>query len=142
PIALPAPADWNGQPSGRGLSIDGAGNVFGYTSAGATIWYANGSTTVVTGLPNRPSLRSDAGRFVGVGYNNGVNQIFTSFNGSLTWLANPDAGAPTAVDVNNCGAIIAKRPTSPATGSLYRRSSIVYQNTCDTPPVIYGGFAM
>ena len=37
------------------------------------------------------------------------------------------------VDVNNCGVIIAKRATTPATGFVWRQSGILY--TCDTPPV-------
>ena len=69
-VQLPAPIDANSDPSGRGISIDGAGNVFGFTSAGATIWHPDGSTVLVTGLPAPPSLRSDVGRFVGVAYNN------------------------------------------------------------------------
>ena len=142
PVQLSAPIDLNGEPSGSAISIDGAGNVFGYTSAGATIWHPDGSSAVVTGLPDRPSLRSDAGRFVGVGYNNGVQQLFTSFNGAITWLSSPDASAPTPIDVNGCGSIIAKRATSPATGSLWTRTSIVYTNTCDTQPVLTAGIAM
>jgi hypothetical protein len=142
PVQLSAPIDANGEPSGSGLSIDGSGNVFGYTSVGATIWHPDGSSALVTGLPARPSLRSDLGRFVGVGSNNGVQQVFTSFNGVLTWLSSPDASAPTPIDVNNCGAIIARRATSPATGSLWRRTSIVYQNTCDQQPVLTASFAM
>lgn len=142
PVQLAAPIDRTGQPSGSANSIDGAGNAFGSTSAGATIWHPDGSSALVTGLPAQPSLRSDAGRFVGVGYNAGVQQVFTSFNGALTWLSNPDASAPTPVDVNSCGAIIAKRGTWPATGSLWRRTSIVYQNTCDTPVVLTAATAM
>ena len=142
PVQLAAPIDVNGQPSGRANSIDGAGNAFGFTSAGATIWHPDGSSALVTGLPARPSLRSDAGRFVGVGFNGSVQQVFTSFNGSLTWLSNADASAATPVDVNSCGAIIATRATSPATGSLWRRTSIVYMNTCDTQPVLNAGTAM
>ena len=142
PVQLSAPIDPTGQPSGRANSIDGSGNVFGFTSAGATIWHPDGSSVVVTGLPAQPSLRSDAGRFVGVGYNNGVQQLFTSFNGALTWLSSADASAATPVDVNSCGAIIARRATTPTTGSLWRRTSMVVQNTCDTPPVLVAASAM
>ena len=143
PVQLSAPTSPSGWPSGSASSIDGSGNVFGSTSAGATIWYADGSSSVVTGLPAQPSLRSDAGRFVGVGYNNGVQQLFTSFNGTLTWLSSADASQTTPVDVNSCGAIIARRATSPTTtGSLWRRTSIVVQNTCDTPPLVYAATAM
>lgn len=142
PVQLSAPIDWSGQPSGRASSIDGSGNVFGSTSAGATIWHPDGSSVLVTGLPAQPSLRSDAGRFVGVGYNGGVQQLFTSFNGTLTWLSNADAFAATPVDVNSCGGIIARRATSPASGSFWRRTSIVYSNTCDTQLVTYTATAM
>jgi hypothetical protein len=142
PVQLAAPLDWNGQPSGSGLSIDGSGNIFGYTSAGPTFWHANGPSAPIYGLPAQPLMRSDAGRYVGVGSNNGVQQVFTSFNGSVTWLSSPDATAPTPTDVNNCGTIIAKRATSPATGFVWRRTSIIYINTCDTPPVANPGLAM
>lgn len=138
PIQLPAPLDWNGQPSGRALSIDGAGNIFGVTSAGATIWNYYGGSSLVTGLPATPSLRSNAGRFVGVGSNGGIQQPFTSFNGALTWLSNPDATAPTPVGVNGCGTIVARRATSPATGFLWQRTGITYQ--CDIQPVVMTAF--
>lgn len=135
PIQLPAPIDWNGQPSGRALSIDGAGNIFGITSAGATIWNYYGGSTLVTGLPALPSMRSNAGRFVGVGANGGVQQPFTSFNGGITWLSNPDVTSPTPVGVNACGTIVARRATSPASGFLWKRSGVaMYQ--CDIPPVV------
>ena len=135
PIALPAPLDWSGMPSGRANSIDGAGNIYGFTSAGATIWNYYGGSTLVTGMPAIPSLRSNSGRFVGVGYNSSVQQPFTSFNGALTWLASPDLTAPTPVGVNACGTIVARRATSPATGFLWKRSGIaMYQ--CDIPPVV------
>ncbi|HKW47012.1 MAG TPA: hypothetical protein VJN70_06190 [Gemmatimonadaceae bacterium] len=75
-------------------------------------------------------------------FQDGVQQVFTSFNGALTWLSSADASAATPVDVNSCGAIIARRSTSPATGSLWRRTSIVVQNTCDTPPVLVTATAM
>jgi hypothetical protein len=140
PVFLPAPLNWQGFPSGNAVSIDGAGNIFGGTSAGATIWHPDGTTALVTGLPGQPSLRSDAGRFVGVGYNNGVQQLFTSYNGSLAWLSNPDAIVPTPVDVNNCGSIILKRATSPASGYLWRRTGIQY--TCDTQLVLNSGLTM
>lgn len=130
PVQLPAPSDWTGWPSGRGISIDAAGNIFGFTSAGTTIWHPDNSTALVTGLPGQPSLRSNAGRFVGVAYNGSVLQPFTSFNGALTWLSNSDATAPTMVGVNSCGTIIAKRATA-NTGYLWKRSGISYSNTCD-----------
>lgn len=129
PVQLSAPIDANGEPSGKAVSIDPSGNVFGFTIAGATIWHPDGSSTVVTGLPAQPALRSDMGRFVGLAN----NEVFTSFNGTLTWLSYPDATAPTLMDVSSCGSIIAKRATSPATGYLWRRSGITY--TCDQPMV-------
>ena len=136
PIALPAPIDYTGFPSGTALSIDGAGNIFGTTSAGATIWNYYGGSSVVTGFPALPSMRSNAGRFVGVGPNSsGQLQPFTSFNGGITWLSNPDVSSPTPVGVNACGTIVAKRPSVPGTGFLWKRSGVaIYQ--CDIPPVV------
>ena len=131
PVQLPAPIDFTGWPSGRGISIDAAGNIFGFTSAGTTIWHPDNSSVLVTGLPGQPSLRSNSGRFIGVAYNGGViQQPFTSFNGTLTWLSNSDATAPTMVGVNSCGTIIANRATA-NTGYLWKRTGISYSNTCD-----------
>ena len=142
PVPLSAPIDANGEASGRGLSIDGGGNVFGFTASGPTLWSANGSRSVIYGLPAQPSQRSDAGRYVGAAYNNGVQQVFTSFNGALTWLAGPDATTLTPIDVNSCGAIVATRATSPTTGALWRRTGISVLNTCDTQPVLNPGLTL
>ena len=139
PIALPAPIDWQGFPSGQALSIDGAGNIFGTTSAGATIWNYYGGSSLVTGLPAAPSLRSNAGRFVGVAANSsGLQQPFTSFNGAVTWLSNPDASSPRPVGVNGCGTIVAQRPGVPGTGFLWKRTGITYQ--CDIQPVVMSAY--
>jgi len=136
PIALPAPLDWSGMPSGRANSIDGAGNIYGFTSAGATIWNYYGGSTLVTGMPAIPSMRSNSGRFVGVAANSsGIQQPFTSFSGVVTWLSNPDVSSPTPVGVNGCGTIVARRASAPGTGFLWKRSGIaMYQ--CDIPPVV------
>ncbi|HEY4304488.1 MAG TPA: hypothetical protein VGM82_08485 [Gemmatimonadaceae bacterium] len=119
---------------GKGMGIDVSGNIFGYTqNLGNEMWYANGSTALVN-LPAMAWKRSDAGRFVGYAMNAGTMQVFTSFNGTLTWLASPDATSPTPAGVNSCGTIIAGHTATD--GFMFKRTSMLVANTCDTPPVL------
>jgi hypothetical protein len=90
----------------------------------------------VPGLPGLPYLRSDMGRYVGFAWNAGVQEIFTSYNGSVTWFAFTGT-PPTLVGVNPCGAFIARNAyASPVTGYLYHRTGITVGSTCDVPQVI------
>lgn len=139
PIALSAPLDQYGDRSGKGISIDGAGNIFGYTAPGNTVWTPYGASTVVT-LPSAALKRSNAGRYIGWGSNGGVNQTWTSFNGAVTWLSNVDGTSAIPADVNSCGTIVVTHGDN--AGFQWKRTSIVAANTCDTQVGANPGMAM
>jgi hypothetical protein len=142
---LSTPIKWNAastspislsSSSGEGRGIDDNGNIFGFTDSGTMMWYANGTSGLVSGLPGFAWKRSNTGRFVGTAMNGGATQIYTSFNGALTWLPGPDGSSPNPAGVNNCGTIIANNGS---TGLMWKRTSIVAAKTCDVQLVLNAG---
>jgi hypothetical protein len=104
------------------------------------LYSANSLVSVVTGMPANVSRLNSSGRFVGFAQQVAGQQakVWTSIQGTVTWLASPDSLPYQTIGVNGCGSIIAAAGLGPLSGALYTRSSPITV-VCDQAPVAAGG---